>query len=339
MKYKAIFIESDFDTNIEESLTIKSPFKRQNKFRRIITDLWYLLRLVFVDSKTTIIAPWGLFWIPGILKGIKIKKFKIISLSCDTFLSEKTKNARKNGIVPKIKYLIAEFTHPEVNLFFFCSGVVHDQITQFGVSENKCVFEYREWVRDIARYERYKEFTPKLDSQNLLFIGQCYSTMQKRVDLLIEAFLEVKKKFPNATLTIVGRGWDVFFGEKMSQLKREDIIFTGEDYSIDKYLNASTFYIHPGELEGFGLTVIESMLAGLIPLVSEKTGACDAVRQVDNNLIFPLEIGKIKDKIMWALSLTTNERVFLSKKSQEIGKTYNRENSVPNLKKELIKYL
>lgn len=334
------FIESDFETAIPGAKVITSPFRRHNKFKRLLVDLWYVLRLTVAPRQAIIIAPWGLFWAPGILKRIGLKKFKIISLSCDTFLSEKTTNNCTKGLIPLLKYKLAAYTHPAVDSFFFCSEVVHEQLIGFGVTQNKCVFQYREWVRDTERYQRFKTLQPSLNKNSFLFIGHCYSVMQKRVDLLVEAFLAIKEKYSDATLTVVGRGWPEFFGKgKIESLKLRGIIFTGETYNIDTYLENAAFYVHPGELEGFGLSVVESMIVGLIPLVSDKTGARDAVTQVDDRLIFQLSIEKITEKLLWAIALPQEERQALSKKARTVGATYRLSESVPALREELIKYI
>ena len=340
IKQPIIFIESDFDIKIAEARIIKSPFRQHNKFKRLIVDSYYSLYLLLAPYRATIIAPWGLFWIPALWKRLGLKKFKIISLSCDTFLSEKTKNNRTKGLIPKFKYQVAKFSCLAVDFFACCSDVVSEQIIKFGVPSEKCVFRYREWVRDVERYKRFQRLQPSLDKNNFIFIGYCYSLLQKGADLLVEAFLLICKNNPEATLTVIGYGWPEFFGsDRVKELAKSNIFIVGEIYNIDDYLKSAAFYIHPGELEGFGVAILESMLAGLIPIVSDSTGAAEAVSQVSPDLIFPLSVAAMTQKIIWAVSLNGSIRLKLSDQAREVAKTYNQEISIPELQKNLKKYL
>lgn len=332
-----IFLESDFDTRIPGARVITSPFRRHNKFKRLLVDAGYVAALAFAPRRSVVIAPWGLFWAPGILKRIGFKRFTIISLSCDTFLSEKTRDNRTKGIIPWCKYRLASFTYPAVDSFFSCSGVVKEQLTAFGVPAKKCMLQYREWIRDAERYHHYQELSPSLEKNSFLFIGHCYAILQKRVDLLTEAFMEAKKDFPDMTLTVVGRGWKEFFGAKEARaLELEGIVFTGETYDLDPFLAGAAFYVHPGELEGFGLSVVESMLAGLIPLVSTKTGAKDAAAAVDPGLLFELSRESMAAKLREAVAMPIAERRRLSEQARAVARTYQPSESIPRLREELI---
>ncbi len=111
------------------------------------------------------------------------------------------------------------------------------------------------------------------DNKILLFLGRL--GFEKRVDLLIEAFAELKRRQPDCSLIIVGDGpVDV-----VNQLKRlaepiSDIHFTGFLLGETKatVLASGDVFCSPSPYETFGLTVVEAMASG-IPVVTVNSGA------------------------------------------------------------------
>lgn len=324
------FLEDDFGTGLGKVIRLDfADFKKHNKPKRLITNFYYLFRSFFLPPGSTVIAPWGLFWCAAIPKKWG-KDLIIISLSTDTFLSEKTQEAK--GFIPRFKKTIATFTYPAVDYWFTCSQIVTDQILKFGVDPKKFMGQYREWIRDTERYEKYQHLVPATDN-SFLFIGHKYDVMQKRADLLVKAFQKIRKRHRDAILTVIGRGWPAYFKD----FDLDGITITGETYILEPYLEKSTFYVHPGELEASGLAVLESMVAGLIPLISDKTGLPDAAKNVDERLIFSLD--EIEEKLEWVIALSPLERQTLSQKARMVGISYSAENSIPFLRKELLKVL
>jgi glycosyltransferase involved in cell wall biosynthesis len=45
-------------------------------------------------------------------------------------------------------------------------------------------------------------------------------------------------------------------------------------------LSECSVYLHPARSEPFGLSVVQAMAAGLLPIVTDMTGAKDLVKQV-----------------------------------------------------------
>lgn len=339
-KHPIIFLENDFSVDIEDSTIIQSSLITHSKFKRLIVNIIYFLRLGLIQREATIIAPWGLFWIPGLWNKSHIKKFKIISLSCDTFLSIKTSQAKYKSFLGFSKYLLAKSTYKTVSNFICCSDIVQEQMETFGVQSDVCNLRYREWVRNKKRYARFQHIIPNIQDNTFIFIGHCYNSMQKRVDLLVEAFAKTHPNTTHSKLIIIGRGWDKFFNTQQKEYyTKNNIHFIGETYDLDEFLKQSAFVIHPGELEGFGLSVIECMLAGLIPLVSNQTGSKDAVIQLNRELIFELTEEALIQKILWVKNLTKEQRIIFSHTARTIGASYSEDKSVPALREKLTHLL
>ena len=116
----------------------------------------------------------------------------------------------------------------------------------------------------------------------------------------------------------MGKGWKV-----KDSWKAEDINFEGKQ-DIIKYLNKSVALVHLGRGEGFGIQIMEALLAGIPCIVSQDTGGKDIV---DKNFIVSLNKHEITEKIKKYLDMNLTEKKKLSKK---IKKKY------ANLKEEKI---
>jgi glycosyltransferase involved in cell wall biosynthesis len=340
MKSKRIyFLESDFGLDIKNKVLFEPSYKSQITFpKRILTDAVYFVRFLFVPRKSIVVAPWGLFWIPALWNKFAFKNYKIISLTCDTFLSEKTIKERKQSILKFLKYVLAKKTYEEVRCFIYCSQVVKEQLLKFGVPEEKLIFKYQEWNRFDRGFEKIR---PNLSSNNFLFVGHHYNIMQKRADILVEAYLQLRKEFPDIHLIIVGRDWKQFFEKKYKEnIKKYGIEFAGGNYDISGFMRKSAFYVHPGEFEGFGLSVLEGMLSGLIPLVSNLTGSKEMVEKLDRKLVVKLSADDFYTSMKALVKMPLKKRNELSRKARDITRDYTMENSLKDLNfriKELIK--
>lgn len=171
---------------------------------------------------------------------------------------------------------------------------------------------------DKNKYKKLTNLNPTLDSETLLFIGNGPDYYCKGLDLLIESFKELKKERKNLKLHILGKGWKV-----KDSWKAEDINFEGKQ-DIIKYLNKSVALVHLGRGEGFGIQIMEALLAGIPCIVSQDTGGKDIV---DKNFIVSLNKHEITEKIKKYLDMNLTEKKKLSKK---IKKKY------ANLKEEKI---
>lgn len=107
-------------------------------------------------------------------------------------------------------------------------------------------------------------------------------TREKNQNLVIEAMLELSKKYPNIILLIVGKGEDYeFLKKKVVSLNLEKYVKffnqVSESEKIDFYSNTDLF-IFPSLAEGFGITILEAMyctspiLSSDLKVLKEVTG-------------------------------------------------------------------
>ena len=106
-----------------------------------------------------------------------------------------------------------------------------------------------------------------LHAKRIITIGRY--AYQKGYDMLLRAWAEIEKKFPDWQLAIYGMGNQNSLRNQMKDLGIDSArcILNGPVSDVTKeYLNSSVFVL-PSRFEGFGLVIIEAMSCG-VPVVA-----------------------------------------------------------------------
>ncbi|WP_368559892.1 glycosyltransferase [Acinetobacter indicus] len=117
-------------------------------------------------------------------------------------------------------------------------------------------------------------------NNNFKYINICLLDPKKRVDILIYAFNEVLKKYPNLLLEIGGGGSEKLKLEKLvNELNIEKNVkflgkLTREDVKIK--VRESSVFVLSSEYETFGVVVIEALALGK-PVISTKCGGPESI--------------------------------------------------------------
>jgi glycosyltransferase involved in cell wall biosynthesis len=159
----------------------------------------------------------------------------------------------------------------------------------------------------------------------ILYVGRL--TKLKGVDLLIRAYKEVKKKYPNIELCLVGDGSDEDEFKKLAE-GTDDISFEGYkqyDQLLPYYLDSDLFVL-PTLKDVWGLVVNEAMMCGMPILCSQYAGCCqDLIKEGENGLIVdPENLEELSQGICQLLSKDGNLSRF-GKRSLEIIKDFSTE--------------
>lgn len=113
----------------------------------------------------------------------------------------------------------------------------------------------------------------KLKEIVILFVGRVDDS-RKGLNSLIRAFKHIQNCV-DASLLVVGKG---NYNKSLKLAKSlkidEKVVFTGfvDEETLYKYYNLCDVYVCPSFLEGFGLTIVEAILAGK-PVVANKVGS------------------------------------------------------------------
>lgn len=107
----------------------------------------------------------------------------------------------------------------------------------------------------------------------LLFVGRV-DDPRKGLEILINAMKQVLEK-KDVMLLVVGKGNQTDAKNLAESLELDkNILFTGfaDSKYLKKYYSLCDVYVCPSKLEGFGLTILEAMVAGK-PIVATNVGA------------------------------------------------------------------
>ena len=120
----------------------------------------------------------------------------------------------------------------------------------------------------------YQKFPQTKGKKIVLFLGRI--DPKKGLDLLAPAFSKVHRQFPNTHLVIAGPDSIGFLPTAKNYFEQEDcleaITFTGMLSGALKYsaLSAASVYVSPSYSEGFSMSILEGMAAGLPCVITEK---------------------------------------------------------------------
>lgn len=174
---------------------------------------------------------------------------------------------------------LGHYLYREFNYTICTSEAARKSCTEMGITNTKLlpflginVADYSPTLRNRASLAPWIADHEK-DHVIFLFLGRL--GYEKRVDLLIRAFAQIKQLHPGSSLIIAGDGPEIV----VRQLKHQaaaiaDIHFTGFIMGAAKarVLAACDIFCSPSPFETFGRTVVEAMAAGL-PVVTVKSGA------------------------------------------------------------------
>jgi L-malate glycosyltransferase len=147
---------------------------------------------------------------------------------------------------------------------------------------------------------------PGVGEDMVLFVGRL--ERPKGLNYLIPAFARASKVSPRATLVIVGRGKEEYVDELKRLAKQggvdDKVIFTGRlpQPLLPGAYAASRVLVLPSLMEGFGISLLESMAAGR-PCIATRVGAIpELVVDGETGIIVdpadPAELGGAITKIL-----------------------------------------
>lgn len=143
-----------------------------------------------------------------------------------------------------------------------------------------------------------KGLTPSLETQNILFISHVESDLRswyKGFDLALQAFVKIQLAYPESRLHVVGDILPRIKSDVLHSIPEEaqkKIIFYGKlSYSeLKEVFPKMAVNLHPSRGDNYPRTVLETMAAGIIPVVSKWTGNQDRVVYVDPDFVIENDI-------------------------------------------------
>ncbi|MER3536302.1 MAG: glycosyltransferase family 1 protein [Thermus sp.] len=135
--------------------------------------------------------------------------------------------------------------------------------------------------------ELRKKMDIPVDALVIGFVGRL--APQKNPLLLIRAFALVQKKYPDATLVMVGKGpFEELLREEVKRLGLEGKVYWPGAIDGRMAMRVFDVFVLPSDYEGFPYVLLEAMAEGL-PVVSTRVGGSeDAILDGENGFIVPV---------------------------------------------------
>jgi alpha-1,3-mannosyltransferase len=171
--------------------------------------------------------------------------------------------------------------------------------------------------------ERFLKAKAKKKRNSFLFVGRF--SKNKMIGNLIEAFAELKRFYGKARLSIVGMDFEgllPLLEEKTSKkgLRKEIKIVSGpvSQKELERHYASSEFFISASSYEGFGISAVEAMAAGCIPILNDIPSFNQFVKDAKNGFIIDFSNPKkAAEKVLHALKLSKAEKARLSKAARK----------------------
>ena len=264
------------------------------------------LRNILVDNKIDIVInQWGLPFIPALVlnkasKGLDIKKLavyhsapasngKIMYVESEISL---TKNKLKRYFLYKKLCLYKQITAASMRYVYYnshhylvLSSSFVDEFKKFTGLKNSSKLLVQ--TNPITIETSFNNHCIDKKEKEVVFVGR-FDMIQKRIDRIINVWRLIENDFPDWTLRLVGDGKD--------RSIVEDIIkdYNLKNVSIEGFQNPIPYYVRSrvllltSEFEGFGLTVIEGMSYGVVPIVlGSYTAIFDIIHNNQDGFIVP----------------------------------------------------
>jgi glycosyltransferase involved in cell wall biosynthesis len=191
------------------------------------------------------------------------------------------------------------------------------------------------------KYQRFTRLTPGLEEKSILFVGNIYSSWRvhyKGLDLLLESFYLARQKDPALSLTLIGvRDEDYQQLTKgrypTSMLDKIKNVAFAED--LGPYFERHSLFLLPGRGDAFPTVVLESLAAGLVPMVSEATGNKEVAAEIAPELVIPLDAEELSKRILWYFELSPEVRAEFSRRSRVLAERFTEEKGISRFREAL----
>ncbi len=190
-----------------------------------------------------------------------------------------------------------------VDRFIAISSSISSELVELGVEESKIVrlanavdshrFTPAGGPSEIAKLRG--ELGLPADGPIAVFVGRFEHV--KGVDVLVEAWNEVRLRLPRATLLVLGSGsLAQIFDEEGLESTRLD--YRGPVDNVLPFLQADDAFVLPSRSEGLPLALLEAMAVGLPCIASDVGGSAELIDDRHSGILVPADhVGELAEAI------------------------------------------
>ena len=190
------------------------------------------------------------------------------------------------------KLLEKIYVHSRFVAIHTVSEASRDDLVKFGVKKPIYVIHNAIPVKEAE--------TTKINQYQFVYVGRL--VFYKNIQVVINAVILLKEKFPKINLIIIGKGP---YRNKLEKLMKqnnlqENITFKGHvsDDEKNKLISSSQALVFPSLFEGFGLVILEAFMQKKPVLVSDVRPLSDIVEHEKTGLVIPAH-----DEKEWAKAI------------------------------------
>ena len=170
----------------------------------------------------------------------------------------------------------------------------------------------------------------KHNNMNLIYVGRL--EREKGVDILIDALSLIEDKDNNINLSIVGDGreFDKLKEKAINSGVGDKVKFLGKQLDIIKYLDESDVFIHPTRCEeAFGISIVEAMARGIVPITFKKGGLPEIIDSEENGyLVDKVDPKSLAEKI---IQVSKSDLTKVRENAIESSKKYTIQNTIKGI--------
>lgn len=178
-----------------------------------------------------------------------------------------------------------------VDAFITISHEIEDELSALNVSSEKLVFIPNGVdtarctpVSEDRKQKLRAELSLPLHATIVVYTGRLVP--EKRVDHLLKIWPDVRLKFYDAHLLILGEGSEE---SRLKGMFVNGVLFTGQVDEAAPYLQAADLFVLPSSTEGLSNSMLEAMSCGLPVLATTVGGAPDVIQHSVNGYLIPPE--------------------------------------------------
>jgi glycosyltransferase involved in cell wall biosynthesis len=182
------------------------------------------------------------------------------------------------------------------------------------------------------KYNELTKVTPNLETHIIFTIAD--RRAYKGVDLLLDAFRIVKEEIKDAELLIRGSGFNY--------PRLEAVKFLDRIPNLSIIFRKSSLYVQPSRFDPFPVSVLESMLSGVPPVVTNMVGSKEAVEELGEDFIRDVRADDIAEGILRYFDLSLSQKKRISKKCRELAMKFDEETCIKKFRRtffEIVEYL
>jgi glycosyltransferase involved in cell wall biosynthesis len=128
--------------------------------------------------------------------------------------------------------------------------------------------------------------TPVAEDARVL-LAVCRLEPQKGVDVAVRALARLRQRHPSAELVVLGEGPERAALELLADGLGVPVHLPGRVPDVAKWLRRADLLVHPARWEGFGLALLEAMLASLPVVATNVSSIPEIVVDKETGLLVP----------------------------------------------------